>query len=170
VSAAIAAVDARRVTTRALHELEESLRQGPVRVVAAGKAAMGMADAVTAVLGDQGIAGALVTAAIDPKAVRRPWQAIDAGHPKPTGGSERAGRAAIALADATARDGGVLLVLLSGGASAMLAVPADGLSLDDKAAATDVMLRAGLDIGELNLVRRHLSGIKGGRLAAHAGR
>ena len=52
----------------------------------------------------------------------------------------------------------------------MLAVPAPGLTIDDKSATTAVLLRAGLDIGSLNVVRRHLSAIKGGQLAARAGR
>ena len=76
----------------------------------------------------------------------------------------------MALADQVRVDGGVLLVCLSGGASAMLAVPAEGLSIEDKAATTAVLLNAGLDIGDINTVRRHLSAIKGGQLAARAGR
>ena len=61
-----------------------------------------------------------------------------------------------------------LLVLLSGGASALMAVPADGLTLDDKRRTTDRLLRAGADIHALNTVRKHLSAIKGGWLAASA--
>ena len=61
-----------------------------------------------------------------------------------------------------------LLVLLSGGASALMAVPADGLSLDDKRASTELLLRGGADIHALNTVRKHLSAIKGGWLAARA--
>ena len=135
--------------------------------MAAGKAAVGMGRAVDDVL-DTRMASGLMTAAIS---VNVPgWQVIAATHPRPSAGSELAGRAALALADATRRDGGLLLVCLSGGASAMLAVPADGLSVEDKAATTAALLRAGLDIGDINLVRRHLSAIKGGQLAARAGR
>lgn len=127
-----------------------------------------MARAVSAVLGKQ-LARAVVTAAAaeidDPR-----WTFVNAGHPVPDAGSEQAGRAAIDLADAAAREGGLLLVCLSGGASAMLAVPAAGLSLDDKVAATRVLLASGMNIGEMNLVRRHLSAVKGGQLAARAGR
>src|SRR5205085_3951298 len=61
-----------------------------------------------------------------------------------------------------------LLVLLSGGASALMAVPIDGVPLEDKRRTTDVLLRAGADIHALNTVRKHLSAIKGGRLAASA--
>jgi glycerate-2-kinase len=60
----------------------------------------------------------------------------------------------------------MLMVLISGGASSLLAVPADGLTLNDKRAATGVLLKAGADIYALNTVRKHLSNIKGGRLAA----
>jgi len=99
-----------------------------------------------------------------------PWRTFAAGHPCPSPASEDAGRAALFEADLSVQEGAPLVVCLSGGASAMLAVPAPGLTIADKAEATAVLLRAGLDISELNLVRRHLSAIKGGRLAARAGR
>src|SRR5213075_439836 len=81
--------------------------------------------------------------------------------------SERGGREALALVSSLQRDE-TLLVLLSGGASALMAVPADGLTLADKQATTQQLLRAGADIHALNTVRKHLSGIKGGWLAAKA--
>jgi glycerate 2-kinase len=168
VSAAISAVDARRVTGAVLESLVDSLTgDGPLFVVAAGKAAMGMAQAAQAALGNR-IAAGLVTA---PAAAFLPrWQAIAATHPHPSSESEAAGRAALALAARARREHGQLLVCLSGGASAMLAVPADGLGIEDKAATTAALLRAKLDIGAVNTVRRHLSAIKGGQLAATAGR
>jgi hydroxypyruvate reductase len=98
------------------------------------------------------------------------WRVLPASHPKPTPASEEVGRAALAVADRTKSDGGLLLVCLSGGASAMMAVPAPGLTIADKAATTSALLAAGLDIGSLNVVRRHLSAVKGGQLAARAGR
>ena len=81
--------------------------------------------------------------------------------------AKRAGRRALALAASLAADE-TLLVLLSGGASALMAVPADGITLDDKRATTERLLRAGADIHALNTVRKHLSAIKGGWLAARA--
>ena len=90
-----------------------------------------------------------------------------AGHPVPDENSERAGRRAVELAGGLAA-GETLLVLLSGGASALMAVPADGLTLDDKRRTTDRLLRAGADIYALNTVRKHLSAVKGGWLAARA--
>jgi len=96
------------------------------------------------------------------------FEAIAGGHPMPTDGSERGGRRALEIAGSLAADE-ALLVLLSGGASALMAVPADGLTLDDKRRATAQLLRAGADIHALNTVRKHLSAIKGGRLAERAG-
>lgn len=138
-----------------------------MRVVAAGKAAVGMASAVDDMLGRRLVSG-LVTAHASGEWPG--WRVVPATHPRPSAASELAGRAALALADDTRREGGVLLVCLSGGASAMLAVPADGLTIDDKAATTALLLRAGADIAEINTVRRHLSAVKGGQLAARAGR
>jgi len=96
-----------------------------------------------------------------------PYPLVAGGHPLPTAGSEVAGRKAIALAESTAADE-TLLVLFSGGASALMALPADGVTLDDKRATTQQLLRAGADIYALNTVRKHLSAIKGGWLAARA--
>ncbi len=96
-----------------------------------------------------------------------PFPMVIGGHPTPTAESERGGREALALAASLPADD-TLVVLLSGGASALMAVPADGLTLADKQATTQQLLRAGADIHALNTVRKHLSGIKGGRLAAKA--
>src|SRR5690606_23602417 len=144
VSSALTAVDARRVTHAALAALRESLpRDESIRVVAAGKAAVGMARAVDDELDGRMSAGPMTAAA--PADVPG-WQVLAGTHPRPSAASEQAGRAALAMADATRRDGGQLLVCLSGGASAMLAAPADGLTVDDKSATTATLLRAGLDI------------------------
>jgi hydroxypyruvate reductase len=96
-----------------------------------------------------------------------PFPSIAAGHPTPTAESERGGREALALA-ASLQPDETLVVLLSGGASALMAVPADGITLQHKQATTQQLLRAGADIHALNTVRKHLSAIKGGWLAARA--
>jgi hydroxypyruvate reductase len=93
------------------------------------------------------------------------FEEIVGGHPTPTAGSETAGRRVLALARSL-RAEDRLLLLLSGGGSALMAVPAEGISLDDKRRTTELLLRAGADIHALNTVRKHLSAIKGGRLAA----
>ena len=94
---------------------------------------------------------------------------FDASHPSPNAMSEAAGRRALALAEGS-RSRGVLVVLLSGGASSMLSVPAAGLLLADKVLTARALMNAGAPIADLNCVRKHLSSIKGGRLAASARR
>src|SRR5262249_35993583 len=103
----------------------------------------------------------------DAASVPARFDLVVGGHPLPTASSEAAGRRAIALAESTTADD-MLLVLISGGASALMAVPAEGVTLDDKRAATQQLLRAGADIYALNTVRKHLSAIKGGWLATRA--
>jgi glycerate 2-kinase len=162
-------VDARRAVARALEGLSDTLAREPrLRVVAAGKAALGMVQAANDVLGTRISAGVATVASTDGAQGR--WRFIAATHPRPGPESEAAGRAALALADQTRAEHGLLLVLLSGGASSMLAVPADGLTIAEKSATNGVLLRSGVDIGALNLVRKHLSSIKGGQLAARARR
>ena len=90
---------------------------------------------------------------------------FDAGHPVPDDRSVAAARGALQLAQRT-RDNEVLIVLLSGGASALMALPAEGLTLEDKQETVRRLLKGGATIHELNTVRKHLSAIKGGRLAA----
>jgi len=86
-----------------------------------------------------------------------------AAHPLPDRWSVRAGQKALELALVTShRD--LLLLLISGGGSAHLCLPADGLSLEDKRTVTQLLLKAGADIHQLNTVRKHISKIKGGRL------
>lgn len=153
--------------------VERALRAGAVTtdiggrapiVIAAGKAAAATAAAfVSAVPANRGMV-----------ASPRPGDPVgglewfDVGHPVPTAGSLAAGRRALELAaGAGARD--AVVVLLSGGASAGLAVPVDGLTLADKSAVTVALLRGGIAIDGINCVRKHLSAIKGGRLAVAAG-
>ena len=92
---------------------------------------------------------------------------IEAGHPLPdAAGRQAASRFLAAARDLTADD--LLLFLVSGGASALLAEPAEGLGLDEKAAINRALLKAGAPIGDMNCLRKHLSAVKGGRLAAAA--
>jgi hydroxypyruvate reductase len=92
---------------------------------------------------------------------------IEAGHPIPDAAGLEGADRALKLADsADAND--LVLVMMSGGASANWIAPADGISFEDKQAVTHALLRSGATIGEINTVRKHLSRIKGGRLALHA--
>lgn len=111
-----------------------------------------------------------VIATHSPDAVKGPGvRAFSAGHPSPNPDSAAAGEAALELAQESRGRGG-LLVLLSGGASAMLVAPARGITLAEKVDTTTRLMHAGAAIHELNCVRKHLSRIKGGQLAAAAGR
>jgi hydroxypyruvate reductase len=147
-----------------------------VFLVAAGKAAWPMATAFASLasntrsgqpctLSGGVIAGPRVGTTALPRGVE--W--FDAAHPAPDKASEAAGRRALEMAAASRPDGS-LVVLLSGGASSMLAVPAGRLSLSEKIATAGTLMKAGTAIADLNCVRKHLSAIKGGRLAAAARR
>ncbi len=92
---------------------------------------------------------------------------VEAGHPVPDAAGLAGAERMLALADAAAADD-LVLVLLSGGASANLIAPAAGITLAEKQATTRALLRSGANIGEIYCVRKHLSRIKGGRLAQRA--
>jgi hydroxypyruvate reductase len=92
---------------------------------------------------------------------------IEAGHPIPDAAGLEGADLALKLAD-DARANDLVLVLMSGGASANWIAPAESISFEDKQAVTRALLRSGAVIGEINTVRKHLSRIKGGRLALHA--
>lgn len=164
--AAIEAVDAGRLVARALADGDLVRRleaAGAVDVIAAGKAASAMLNAWAAnspvpVRSMIGI-GQSRPPSIPPSAV---WHV--GTHPVPDGASEAAGRRALECAAASG-SGDVVLLLLSGGASSLMAVPAAGVSLEDKRQTVRRLLASAADINDLNTVRKHLSAIKGGRLA-----
>jgi len=166
VRAGTAAVSATTLVERALAD-ERTRPSGLLRVVAAGKAANAMASVAARQLGPA-IRDGLVIGNV-PTDAPPGFRAMRGTHPVPSPDSERAGRAALALAHAVTEDES-LLVLLSGGASAIMAVPAEGIALDDKRQTIDRLLKAGADIHALNTVRKHLSAIKGGGLAAQTSR
>ena len=144
--------------------IAEILAGRPLHVIAVGKAAAAMASAFVAVRHlqvQQTLAIGTHTHPDLPTSVE--W--IESSHPLPDARSHAAGERAIALAQRV-HSGGALVILLSGGASALMAAPIDGISLADKIATTKLMMASGADIHALNTVRRHLSKVKGGRLAA----
>jgi len=142
-----------------------SLRGGRLALVAAGKAAATMAHAAEQIL-EARLTDAIAVSTSTSRSLRHTPLRI-ADHPVPDRrGLEAASEVAI-LAGSLGRDD-TLLVLLSGGASALLPAPAAGISLADKARVTSLLLRAGATIGELNAVRKHLSELKGGGLARAA--
>jgi len=137
-----------------------------VVVLAVGKAAAPMAAALEAAAGERVVAGLAITREGHEAPLAR-TRLLLAGHPVPDARSERAAREALRLVESTRPDD-LLVVLLSGGASSLLAGPAPGLALADLARTTDALLAAGAPIDELNAVRKHCSAVAGGRLARRA--
>lgn len=175
-AAALRAVDPYPAVGRYLRRLGNTLRIADcvwnldevarITLIAVGKAAVPMAQAAVDGVGDATLTGIVVTkdgyAAQHtlPETVR----VVEAGHPVPNAAGLAAAEAvAGALAATTARDR--VLLLLSGGASALLPAPVDGVALADLQAVTENLLRAGAAIGEINAVRKHLSRLSGGQLA-----
>lgn len=138
---------------------------GRLIVIGAGKASAAMARAV-----EQHWSGPLDGLVVTRYGHGVPCERIEiveAAHPVPDAAGEAAAARILAkLAGLRAQDR--VLALISGGGSALLAAPAEGLSLADKRAITAALLKSGASIGEMNCVRKHLSAIKGGRLAAAA--
>lgn len=141
------------------------LGRGRLALVAAGKAAPAMAQAAEKLLGERLDDALAVSNAGGPPL--RCTRLLLASHPVPDERGLAAAAAVRALAEGLGRDD-LLLVLLSGGASALLPAPVAGVELADKAAVTSLLLRAGAAIHELNTVRKHLSRLKGGGLARAA--
>ena len=139
--------------------------KGRTVVVGAGKAAAEMALAVEAAW-DGPLEGLVVTRDRH-GAPCRAIEVVEASHPVP---DARGAAAAKRILDLVSRLGpdDLVLALISGGGSALLTCPAPGLTLEDKRAVNAALLRSGAPIGEMNVVRKHLSAIKGGRLAAAA--
>lgn len=138
---------------------------GRTVVVGAGKAASAMAAFVETRWSGP-IEGIVVTPyghGVDTRRI----ETVEASHPVPNeAGIDAAGRI-LDLVQGL-REGDRVLALISGGGSSLLVAPAPGLTLDDKRAVNEALLRSGAAIGEMNCVRKHLSAIKGGRLAAAA--
>ncbi len=157
--AAVAAAQAEKLIPGSL----PSRPKGKTVVIGAGKAAAAMARAIEDNWSGE-LSGLVITPyghSVDCGHI----EVVEAAHPVPdAAGSKAAQRILTIIADLA--DDDLVLCLLSGGASALLPVPAEGISFQDKQSITDELLRCGADITEINCVRRHISAIKGGRLAA----
>lgn len=134
-----------------------------VLVIGAGKASAAMAEKAEEILGDRIERGWVNTKRGHGAALRR-VRCQECGHPVPDAAGLEGARQIAEIAK-EAGEGDLVLFLLSGGASALLPLPAQGVSLSDKQAVTRLLLQSGADIQEMNAVRKHLSSIKGGRLA-----
>jgi hydroxypyruvate reductase len=139
--------------------------RGRTVVVGAGKASASMARAVEAAWPGE-LEGLIVTRygyAVPCERI----EIVEAAHPVPDSAGAEAARRIVDLVSGLGRDD-LVIALISGGGSSLLALPADGVTLADKQQLTAALLRSGAPIEQVNLVRKHLSAIKGGRLATAA--
>ena len=144
--------------------------KGRTLVLGAGKAAGAMAQAVEALWpADAPLSGLVVTryghTPPRPTGLAQRIEVVEAAHPVPDAAGLEAAQRILALTQELSADD-LVLCLISGGGSALLTLPADGLSLQDKQRINQQLLESGAHIGEMNCVRKHLSRIKGGRLGA----
>jgi hydroxypyruvate reductase len=160
--AAVAAADPRKVLAAHL----PAKPRGRCIVVGGGKSAAVMAAALEDAWPDVALEGTVVTRYGHAVPTRR-IEVIEASHPVPDANSQRGALRLLERVRGLGPDD-LVLALMSGGASALLAAPAQGLTLADKQAVNRALLACGANIAEMNCVRKHLSAIKGGRLAAAA--
>jgi hydroxypyruvate reductase len=144
--------------------------KGRTLVLGAGKAGGAMAAAVDALWpADAPLSGLVVTRYdhVPPAYRTKPGriEVVEAAHPVPDEAGRRAAQRIVELTQGLTADD-LVLCLISGGGSALLALPAEGLTFEDKQAVNRALLKSGAAIDEMNCVRKHLSAIKGGRLAA----
>jgi glycerate 2-kinase len=144
-------------------------KKGRTLVLGAGKAGGAMAAAVDALWPvDAPLSGLVVTRYdhVPPTYRAQPGriEVVEARHPVPDAAGQAAARRIMALTQGLRADD-LVLCLISGGGSALLSMPAEGMSFADKQAVNEALLRSGAAIDEMNTVRKHLSAIKGGRLA-----
>jgi glycerate 2-kinase len=137
---------------------------GIIRVIAVGKASYSMFTAATEILKNR-VASGILVAPKDAKVPKLSWQfkIFHAGHPFPDQEGIRASEQIISSIERMRKDE-LLLCLISGGASAMLPAPVDGIALEDKRKLTKQLIESRASIHEINTIRRHLSELKGGRL------
>jgi len=163
--AALAAGDVRPLVIRALASVAKPAH-GRVLVVGAGKASGAMAAAVEEAWGDR-ITDGVVTVKDGYTVPTRHVRLLEAGHPVPDERGAAAARQIHALAQSAAADD-VVLVLVSGGGSALTPAPVPPITLGDKQAMTRLLLAVGATINQLNAIRKHCSLLKGGQLARAA--
>ena len=173
LSAGLAAADPKEAVLRSVRLEGGSILADDARfeaervfVLAAGKAAGAMARAAEELLGDS-IAGGLIVTKDGNEASSARLDVVFAAHPEPDERSVEAARRVEELARSLG-EGDLLLALISGGASALLADPAPPIELADLKQLTGALLRSGAHIGEINAVRKHVSVLKGGGLVSLA--
>lgn len=162
-NAAVAAADPALCVPRHLSDLQDP--QGRLAVVGAGKASAAMARAVED--NWSGELGGLVVTRYGCAVPCERIGIVEAAHPVPDANGLEAAARILDLARGLGPED-TMLCLISGGGSALLSLPAEGLTFEDKQAVNAALLRSGATIGDMNCVRKHLSAIKGGRLAEAA--
>lgn len=165
--AAVRSADPAQCLPPALPEIPE---KGRLFILGAGKGSAAMVRAAESHYRDMGALDKVTGFAVTRSGFALPTQAIplmEAGHPVPDDNSALAAQKALEIAH-SAQQGDVVLVLVSGGASALWTAPVEGVTLGQKQQLTRDLLASGAPIGEINCVRKHLSAIKGGRLARAA--
>jgi hydroxypyruvate reductase len=171
--AGLRAVDPREAVKRVVAVEGNSLRYGEQKLdlgafsgvwaIGAGKASAAMAQAVEEVLDDR-IGGGLVIVKYDHLVSLEKIRLLEAGHPTPDENGWRATQELIDLVTGLDRQD-LIIFLLSGGGSALLPMPVTPITLAEKMATTDLLLKCGASIQEMNTIRKHLSQVKGGQLA-----
>jgi glycerate-2-kinase len=165
--AGIRAVNPRQLTATALASWTAGIEVRTVDVIAVGKAAAGMVQGAADALG-RAVRDGIVIAPDATEELPPGMIAFSGGHPMPNAAGERGARAVIELLRDRNR-GRRTLVLISGGASALMTLPPEGIELRDIVETSRALMAAGAHIGELNCVRKHLDQLKGGNMARVAG-
>lgn len=145
---------------------EYPLANRKIFVCGAGKGAAPMASALERLLGDRIDKGVIVVKYGHQSPLNK-IECLEASHPTPDAAGEKGARACLAVAEETGEND-LLICLFTGGASSLLPLPMPGLTLAELKEATSLLLGSGATINELNAIRKHLSSISGGRLAAAA--
>ncbi|PSQ18957.1 glycerate kinase [Halobacteriales archaeon QS_8_69_26] len=161
IDASVAVADGTLTVGEGTYDLDA---YGEVFVLGGGKAANVVAGALVDRLGDRVTGGAVVTD--DPAGIPG-VEVFEGGHPVPTEEGVEGARRVLELAGRAGEDA-LVLAVVTGGGSALMTAPAEGVALGDVRAVTDAMLDAGMEIHEINAVRKHCSRIKGGHLARAA--
>jgi len=138
---------------------------GNLYVVGAGKATFPIGQVLDEVLGERIKRGAINVKRGEGRRLRH-IEVREAGHPIPDEMGLEGAREIMDIAG-EAKEGDIVFCAITGGASALMPLPAEGISLEDKKRVTDLLLKCGAAIDEINTVRKHISAIKGGRLAMH---
>lgn len=156
----------RELSARDIHGRIVRLRKfDRVYIVGAGKASAGMADALCSILRGR-VAGGAITVPYGVKAKIRGISVTQASHPAPDRSGIEGTKKILSVLK-KAEQGDLVFVLISGGGSALMPLPAPGVPLADKQEITNLLLRSGASIHEMNAVRKHLSAVKGGQLLRH---